>query len=218
MNSKQSHDEYFSKLSEAVVEMDEDLAVSVSKAALDDGVDAYDAIEKGLSHGMARAGQLFEEEEYFIPELLMCSDAMYAGLEVLKPHLKKTVESRGTVVIGVIEGDTHDIGKNMVRIMFETGGFNVIDLGRDVTPQRFVDSARESKADIIALSTLMTTTMDGMGTVVKLLVEANLRDGVKVMVGGGPISPGFAKRIGADGYAVNAAEAVKVARELVGTA
>jgi corrinoid protein of di/trimethylamine methyltransferase len=198
--------------------MDEDLAVSVSKAALDDGVDAYDAIEKGLSHGMARAGQLFEEEEYFIPELLMCSDAMYAGLEVLKPHLKKTVESRGTVVIGVIEGDTHDIGKNMVRIMFETGGFNVIDLGRDVTPQRFVDSARESKADIIALSTLMTTTMDGMGTVVKLLVEANLRDGVKVMVGGGPISPGFAKRIGADGYAVNAAEAVKVARELVGTA
>ncbi|MEI6205439.1 MAG: corrinoid protein [Desulfuromonadales bacterium] len=216
--SRQSPEEYFKDLSEAVVEMDEDLAVSLSKAALEDGVDAYEAIENGLSHGMARAGQLFEEEEYFIPELLMCSDAMYAGLDVLKPHLKKTTESRGTVVIGVIEGDTHDIGKNMVRIMFETGGFNVIDLGRDVPPQRFVDTARDSKADIIALSTLMTTTMDGMGTVVKLLIDANLRDGVKVMVGGGPISPGFAKRIGADGYAVNAAEAVKIARELVGTA
>jgi methylmalonyl-CoA mutase cobalamin-binding domain/chain len=148
----------------------------------------------------------------------MCSDAMYAGLDVLKPHLKQVGESRGTVVIGVIEGDTHDIGKNMVRIMFETGGFNVIDLGRDVPPQRFVDTAREAKADIIALSTLMTTTMEGMGTVVRLLDEADIRNGIKVMVGGGPISPGFAKRIGADGYAVNAAEAVKVARELVGTA
>lgn len=216
MNSKPSSEEYFRELSEAVVEMDEERTVSASKAALEDGVDAYEAIEKGLSHGMARAGQLFEDEEYFIPELLMCSDAMYAGLDVLKPHLKKTAENRGTVVIGVIEGDTHDIGKNMVRIMFETGGFNVIDLGRDVPPQRFVDTAREANADIIALSTLMTTTMDGMGAVVKLLDDANIREGIKVMVGGGPISPGFAKRIGADGYAVNAAEAVKVARELVG--
>jgi methylmalonyl-CoA mutase cobalamin-binding domain/chain len=122
------------------------------------------------------------------------------------------------VVIGVIEGDTHDIGKNMVRIMLETGGFEVIDLGRDVAPQRFVDTAREINADIIALSTLMTTTMDGMGSVVRLLNETGTGHGIKVMVGGGPISPGFAKRIGADGYAVNAAEAVRVARDLMGTA
>ncbi len=216
MSNIKTADEYFKELSEAVVEMDEERAVTAANASLVAGVDAYDAIQQGLSDGMTRAGQLFEDEEYFIPELLMCSDAMYAGLEVLKPHLKKTVVSRGTVVIGVIEGDTHDIGKNMVRIMFETGGFNVIDLGRDVPPQRFVDTARDAKADIIALSTLMTTTMDGMGTVVKLLNESNLRDGIKVMVGGGPISAGFAKRIGADGYAVNASEAVKVARELVG--
>lgn len=213
--STKSPENYFKELSEAVLEMDEELAVSSAQAALDDGVDAYDAIQLGLSAGMTRAGELFEEEEYFIPELLMCSDAMYAGLEVLKPHLKKTTESKGKIVIGVIEGDTHDIGKNMVRIMFETGGFDVIDLGRDVTPQRFVDTARDANADIIALSTLMTTTMDGMGTVVRLLDEANLRSGVKVMVGGGPISAGFAKRIGADGYAVNAAEAVKVAQELI---
>ena len=213
--SADQHKRHLQELSDAVVDMDEDRATTAAHAALKDGVEPYEAIQNGLSNGMARAGQLFEDEEYFIPELLMCSDAMYAGLEVLKPHLKQTGESRGTVVIGVIEGDTHDIGKNMVRIMFETGGFKVIDLGRDVPPQRFVDTAREADADIIALSTLMTTTMDGMGAVVRLLDEANIRDGIKVMVGGGPISPGFAKRIGADGYAVNAAEAVKIARELV---
>jgi corrinoid protein of di/trimethylamine methyltransferase len=218
MSNIRSSEILFKELSEAVVEMDEERTINAANASLEAGVEPYDAIQQGLSVGMARAGQLFEDEEYFIPELLMCSDAMYAGLEVLKPHLKKNTQSSGTVVIGVIEGDTHDIGKNMVRIMLETVGFNVIDLGRDVAPQRFVNAAKDSKADIIALSTLMTTTMDGMGTVVKLLDEANLRNGVKVMVGGGPISPGFAKRIGADGYAVNAAEAVKVARALVGTA
>jgi dimethylamine corrinoid protein len=215
MMAATKNDAHFKELSDAVVDMDEERTVTAAHKALEDGIDPYEAIQNGLSDGMTRAGQLFEEEEYFIPELLMCSDAMYAGLDVLKPHLKQVGESRGTVVIGVIEGDTHDIGKNMVRIMFETGGFKVIDLGRDVPPQRFVDTAREAKADIIALSTLMTTTMEGMGTVVRLLDEADIRDDIKVMVGGGPISPGFAKRIGADGYAVNAAEAVKVARELV---
>jgi dimethylamine corrinoid protein len=206
------------QLAEAVVAMDEEATVGKARESLAADVEAYEAIDQGLSRGMERAGQLFEEEEYFIPELLMCSDAMYAGLEVLKPHLKQAGEKRGTVVIGVIEGDTHDIGKNMVRIMLETGGFEVIDLGRDVPPRVFVDKAKEAGAQIIALSTLMTTTMDGMGQVVRLLQEENIRDGFKVMVGGGPISPGFARRIGADGYAVNAAEAVKVARQLVGTA
>ncbi|HEY5975120.1 MAG TPA: corrinoid protein [Geobacteraceae bacterium] len=206
------------QLAEAVVAMDEEATVAKARESLAADVEAYEAIDQGLSRGMERAGQLFEEEEYFIPELLMCSDAMYAGLEILKPHLKQAGEKKGTVVIGVIEGDTHDIGKNMVRIMLETGGFEVIDLGRDVPPRVFVDKAKEAGAQIIALSTLMTTTMDGMGQVVRLLQEENIRDGFKVMVGGGPISPGFARRIGADGYAVNAAEAVKIARQLVGTA
>ncbi len=205
------------ELSDSVVEMDEERAVSASNAAVESSIDAFEAIEKGLADGMERAGQLFEEEEYFIPELLMCSDAMYAGLEVLKPHLKRNEEKKGKVVIGVIEGDTHDIGKNLVKIMLETGGFEVVDLGRDVPPRRFVDTARELDANIIALSTLMTTTMEGMDQVIRLLNEENIRDGFKVMVGGGPISPGFAKKIGADGYAVNAAEALKVARQLVGT-
>lgn len=204
------------EMSDAVVEMDEERAVDASHAAVKRKVDAFEAIEKGLAAGMERAGQLFEEEEYFIPELLMCSDAMYAGLDVLKPHLKKTGESKGKVVIGVVEGDTHDIGKNLVRIMLETGGFEVVDLGRDVPPRNFVDSARETGADIIALSTLMTTTMDGMGQVIQILEDENIRNGVKVIVGGGPISPGFASKIGADGYAANAAEALKLARQLAG--
>lgn len=216
--SVRAREAHFKELSDAVVDMDEELAVKAAHRALEEKIDPYEAIQQGLSDGMVRAGQLFEEEEYFIPELLMCSDAMYAGLEVFKPHLKRICESKGKVVIGVIEGDTHDIGKNMVRIMLETGGFDVIDLGRDVPPQRFVDTARDMCADIIALSTLMTTTMDGMEQVVKLLQAENIREGIKVMVGGGPISPGFAKRIGADGYAVNAADAVKVAHGLMGTA
>jgi len=211
-------EELLKKLADAVVDMDEDLTVVTAHESLSEGIDAYEAIDGGLSRGMERAGQLFEEEEYFIPELLMCSDAMYAGLDVLKPHLKTAGEKKGTVVIGVIEGDTHDIGKNMVRIMLETGGFEVHDLGRDVPPRVFVDKAKEVNATIIGLSTLMTTTMDGMGQVVRLLQEENIRDRHKVMVGGGPISPGFAKKIGADGYAINAAEAVKVARELAGAA
>ena len=211
-------EELLKKIADAVVDMDEELTVATAHESLAEGIDAYEAIDGGLSRGMERAGQLFEEEEYFIPELLMCSDAMYAGLDVLKPHLKTAGEKKVTVVIGVIEGDTHDIGKNMVRIMLETGGFEVHDLGRDVPPRVFVDKAKEVNATIIGLSTLMTTTMDGMGQVVRLLQEENIRDRHKVMVGGGPISPGFAKKIGADGYAINAAEAVKVARELAGAA
>ena len=202
-------------LDTAVVEMDEELVVKLANQVIDEGIDPFEAIDQGLSKGMERAGQLFEEEEYFIPELLMCSDAMYAGLDVLKPHLKTTREKKGTVVIGVIQGDTHDIGKNLVKIMLETSGFDVTDLGRDIPPARFVETAIEQNAQIIALSTLMTTTMDGMQEVVQLLINQGIRDKFKVIVGGGPISPGFATRIGADGYATNAAEAVKLAKRLV---
>jgi corrinoid protein of di/trimethylamine methyltransferase len=205
------------KLSDAVVEMDEDAAASLSNEVVSDGFDAYEAIDKGLADGMERAGVLFEEEEYFIPELLMCSDAMYAGLDVLKPHIKKDEQAETyKVVIGVVKGDTHDIGKNLVRIMLESSGFEVIDLGRDIPPEQFVEKAVESDADIIGLSTLMTTTMDGMREVVELLKERNRRERVKVMVGGGPISQAFASKIGADGYARNAAEAVRLARTLCG--
>ena len=162
---------------------------------------------------------MFESEEYFIPELLLCSDAMYAGLDVLRPQLKQIPgQRRQKVVIGVVEGDTHDIGKNLVKIMLEASGFETIDLGRDIPPQRFVDTAVAEDAKVIALSTLMTTTMDAMAEVVQLLEKANLRSRFKVIVGGGPISQAFADRIGADGYAAAAPGAVRLVEELVGQA
>ena len=177
-------EELFKKLSDAVVNMDEEETVILSNQVIIDKHDAYEAIDKGLADGMERAGRLFEEEEYFIPELLMCSDAMYAGLDVLKPHIKtENIGEKHKVVIGVVEGDTHDIGKNLVKIMLEASGFEVIDLGRDVPPLRFVEKAKELNADIIALSTLMTTTMDGMAEVINILKQQNIRERCKVMVG-----------------------------------
>jgi corrinoid protein of di/trimethylamine methyltransferase len=198
--------------------MDEDHARELSIEAVERGFDAYITIERGLVDGMGRAGELFEAEEYFIPELLLCSDAMYAGLDILRPHLKveDANQRRFKVVIGVVEGDTHDIGKNLVKIMLEASGFDVIDLGRDIPAQKFVDTAVAESADIIALSTLMTTTMDAMAEVVENLQTNNLRERFKVIVGGGPISPAFAKRIHADGYASSAPNAVKLVKQLVG--
>lgn len=209
-------DQVFKGLSDGVVAMDADRVVGLAERVIAEKIDAYEAIEKGLSHGMERAGRLFEEEEYFVPELLICSDAMYAGLEILKPHLAQNgAGTRQKVVIGVIEGDTHDIGKNLVKIMLETSGFELHDLGRDVPAGEFVRKARELGADIIAISTLMTTTMEDMGKVIRLLREAGVRERCKVIVGGGPVSQAFADRIGADGYAANAGSAVKLARRLV---
>jgi methylmalonyl-CoA mutase cobalamin-binding domain/chain len=197
--------------------MDEDTTRKHSNTAVTQGVDAYTAIEQGLVDGMNRAGQLFETEEYFIPELLLCSDAMYAGLDILRPHIRRaSAEARKRIVIGVVEGDTHDIGKNLVKIMLEASGFELIDLGRDIAPQRFVDEAIKADASVIALSTLMTTTMDAMAEVIQLLGKAGARDHIKVIVGGGPISPGFATRIGADGYSASAPGAVKLVKQLVG--
>jgi len=214
-----TENDFHQKLSDAVVNMEDDAAASLSREVVASGFDAYEAIDKGLANGMERAGTLFEEEEYFIPELLMCSDAMYAGLDVLKPHIKTDEQAqKRKVVLGVIEGDTHDIGKNLVKIMLESSGFEVVDLGRDIPPAQFVEKAVETNADIIGLSTLMTTTMDGMRAVVDILKEKNLKEKFKVIIGGGPISPGFAKKIGADGYAGNAAGAVRLARDLCGVA
>ncbi|WP_338825874.1 Methionine synthase [Moorella thermoacetica] len=212
-------EELLQQLADAVVEMDEEKARETAAAYVQNKFDPYEAIELGLSEGMRRVGRLYEEEEYFIPELLMCSDAMYAGLDIIRPHLKReTGPAKHRVVIGVVQGDTHDIGKNLVKIMLESSGFEVIDLGRDVPLDRFVAKARSTDAELLALSTLMTTAMDGMKDVISMLERENLRDRIKVMVGGGPVSRDFAERIGADGYAADAAEAVKLARSLVSTA
>lgn len=201
-------------LSNSVVDMDEEKVVEAAQNYIKQNMNAYEAIDQGLAEGMERAGKLYEEEEYYIPELMMCSDTMYAGLDILKPHLSKEESGhKHKVVIGVVEGDTHDIGKNLVKIMLETSGFEVVDLGRDVPPMAFVEKAKEVNADIIALSTLMTTTMENMETVVQILKEKKYND-IKVMVGGGPISPSFANKIGAH-YAGDASKAVKLAKSLV---
>lgn len=208
--------ELYEKLAASIVDMDEDLTIEISNQVIAEGLDAYDAIVNGLTVGMNQAGKLFDEEEYFVPELLMCSDAMYAGLNILKPHIKiNEHETKRKAVIGVIEGDTHDIGKNLVKIMLETGGYDIVDLGRDISPATFVERAKEEKAEFIFISTLMTTTMEGMNEVIEILVEEKIREDYKVLIGGGPVSQSYADKIGADGYAENAAEAVKLANNIV---
>ena len=204
------------ELSSLVVDMDDELAVDSAKKFIENNFEAYDGIANGLAKGMDKAGKLYEEEEYYIPELLMCSDAMYAGLEVLRPHLKREKTDKNyKAVVGVVEGDTHDIGKNLFKIMLETTGFDVVDLGRDVPPIEFINKAKEIGANMIGMSTLMTTTMDNMEVVIDLLEKEGMRDNVVVMVGGGPISQTFADKIGADGYAPEASKAARLAKELV---
>ena len=211
-----SKEELLKALSDCVVDMEDEEVTRVAEEYIAAGYPALDGILDGLVDGMQKASDLYEQEEYFIPEMLICSDAMYNGLAVLRPHLQQTSsEEKHKIVIGVVEGDTHDIGKNLVRIMLEAGGYEMYDLGRDVPLQKFVEKAKEVNADVIAMSTLMSTTMPGMGKVVELLKEAGMRDDVKVIIGGAPISWSFAKKIGADGYSENAVEAVKLVDHLM---
>lgn len=204
-------------LSDAVVQMDEDRAVELAHEALAVGLDPYEAIMSGLSAGMDIVSEKYDNEEYFVPEILLCSDAMYAAIAVLKPHVK--FEERGVsgrIVIGVIEGDTHDIGKNIVRIMLEAAGFEVHDLGRNVPVARFIETARDVDADVVALSTLMSTTRDGMRRVIEGLRAAGLGERVKVIIGGPPVSWAYCREIGAAAYGSSAVEGVRLVRELLG--
>lgn len=215
-----SKEELLEALSECVVEMEDEEVVDVANEYLEAGYPAFDGIMDGLVDGMNKASDLYDAEEYFVTDVLLCSDAMYAGLDVLRPHLPAddTGVEKPKVVIGVVEGDTHDIGKNLVKIMLDTAGFEMYDLGRDVPLDNFVDKAVEVGASIICMSTLMTTTMIGMKTVIDKLKERGIRDQFKIMVGGSPISQKYADEIGADGYSVNAVEAVKLAKRLMGIA
>lgn len=210
-------EELLKKLSDCVFDMEDEEVVDAVKEYIAAGFDPEEGMLNGLVDGMKRASAMYEEGEYFVPELIVCSDAMYAGIEEFQKYLPETSGSSvGKVVIGVIEGDTHDIGKNLVKIMLEVGGFNVTDLGRDVPVAKFVEYVKENEVDIVGISSLMTTTMPGMEAVIAKLNEEGIRDKVKVMVGGAPVSPAFADKIGADGYSRNAIEAVEVAKKLVG--
>ena len=213
-----SKEELLEKLSECVVEMEDEEVVDVANEYIESGYPALDGIMEGLVDGMNKASDLYDEEEYFVTDLLLCSDAMYSGIDILKPHLP-VEENKGKkikIVIGVVEGDTHDLGKNLVKIMLDTAGFEMYDLGRDVPLDNFVDKAIEVGASFICMSTLMTTTMDGMRIVIEKLKERGIRDNIKVMIGGSPISQKYANEIGADGYSANAVGAVKLAKKLAG--
>lgn len=208
---------YLQELSDTIYEMDEEAIVDIAKSYIEAGYDAHDAVNFGLVDGMNRVGESYEEEEYFVTDLLFASDAMYAALDYLRPYLTEdaAAEKSGICVIGNVEGDTHDIGKNLVKTMLEASGFEIHDLGKDVPVNTFIDKAEEVNADIICISTLMTTTMPKMREVLETLEERNIRETYKVMIGGGPVNQTFADEIGADGYSENATEAVRLAEKLM---
>ena len=209
--------ELFGKIAESLIAGNVDGVSDLTKEALDGGSEPQDILEKGLLSGMDVVGQRFKANEMFIPEVLRCAKAMNGAMEFLRPLLVESgVAMIGSIVIGTVKGDLHDIGKNLVGMMFEGAGFEVINLGIDVDVQQFVDAVKEHKPSIIGMSALLTTTMPKMGETVNALKEAGIRDQVKVMVGGAPVTAGFAEEIGADGYASNAASAVEKGKELVG--
>jgi 5-methyltetrahydrofolate--homocysteine methyltransferase len=185
------------------------------QTALSSGVNPKELLDNGMIAAMAEVGRLFEIGEYYVPEMLISARAMQAGLAVLKPHLKEAnIQSAGKVAIGTVKGDLHDIGKNLVAMMLEGAGFEIMDLGTDVSPDKFV-SAVQSGANLIALSALLTTTMPNMKAVIEGLKTAGVRDQVKVMIGGAPVTDSYAAQIGADGYAPDASRAVNLAKSLV---
>lgn len=208
----------FDELTKSVINADMKGVKEGVRRALEKGISPIDIIEKGLAPGMKIIGDKFGRLEVYLPSLLLASDAMKAGMKILKPHILKRglkLSRIGKVVIGTIEGDIHEIGKNIVATMFEVASFEVYDLGRDVLISDFIKKAEEVNADIIAVSALMTTTMQNMPRLIKDLEDLGLREKYKVMVGGGPVLPDWAVEIGADGYGSNSTEAVKEAKRLI---
>jgi corrinoid protein of di/trimethylamine methyltransferase len=209
-------DEILKKLADAVVAGDEETCRKGAKDALEAGIDPYEAIMDGCTAGMVVVSDKYEKKEMFVPEILLSAEAMYAAIEVLRPYLKaEEAAAKGTVVLGVCEGDIHDIGKSLVKIMLDISGFKVIDLGRNVTLHRFVDSAKENNAQVIAMSALMTTSMLGMEVVIKMLEEQGLRDKIKTIIGGAAVGTAYAEDIGADAYEEDAARGAKRVATLV---
>jgi corrinoid protein of di/trimethylamine methyltransferase len=207
------------KLTEAILKGDAKTAVAVTEEAIADKVDPQEMVSKYMIPAMDEVGRKFENDEIFVPELLVTARAMKMSLEKIKPLLAESgAEPVGRVVVGTVKGDLHDIGKNLVASMLEGGGFEVIDLGVDVAPEQFVQAVQEKNANIIALSALLTTTMPAMKATIEQLSSQGVRDKVKIMIGGAPVTDDFAKEIGADGYSENANGAVTMARQLVGSA
>lgn len=208
--------EVYEKIIETVIAGNVEELKKLTQRAIDEGFQGSEILEKGLIPGMDVVGQRMGKGEMFIPEVLLSAKTMQAGMEVLQPFLsERDTAGAGTVVIGTVEGDLHDIGKNLVAMMLAGAGFKVIDLGIDVKVQTFVEAGRTNKANIVAMSALLTTTMPRMEEVMKSLKEAGIRDNLKVMVGGAPVTQDFVDRIGADAYGANAGEAVQKAKKMM---
>ena len=211
-----TQEEYLQALSDAVVFMEDEEIIDLVIEYHEAGFDIQEGID-GLIHGMMRVSDLYDEEEYYIPELILCADVMQMGIDQFQTYIPPRTQDSylGTVVIGVPEGDTHDIGKGLVKIMLESGNFRVVDIGRDVPLEKFIEAAEEHDAEVIGLSTLMSTTMPKTRRFIEILQERNLRDKYKVIVGGAPVSQEFADQIGADGYTESATEVVGLLQDLL---
>ena len=215
MTDEAKKEELLKRLSDGVLNFEEDDVIAAANEVVASGLDAYEAIMNGLSKGMNEAGRLWDEEEYFVPELLLCADALYAGLNILKPHVKLEDQqnTKGVVVIGTVQGDVHDIGKNLVKMMFDVAGFDVHDLGKDVELERFVEEQLKTNAELVCLSAMMTTSMLGMEKIIKMIREKN--PNVKIMIGGAPVTSEVVSQYGADGTANSASNALKEALKMV---
>ena len=202
-----SKEELHEKLKNGVVEYEEEEVQEAAQAVLDQGYDPLEAIMDGLAAGMEVVGDLYDRNEYFVPEVLMCADALYAGLDILRPHVpKEEGKAKAQVVIGSVQGDVHDIGKNLVKMMFDVAGWEVYDLGRDVALEKFVEEQLRTDSEVVAMSAMMTTTMLGMKKVIEMIKEKN--PNVGIMLGGAPVTQDVANLFGADGYAESAGNAV----------
>ena len=205
------------QIAEKLYDGDNDAVAELTQKALDEGLTPEEVLKGGLLVGMDRVGVDFRNDELFVPEVLVAARAMHAGMDILRPLLTQAdVASAGKIVMGTVEGDLHDIGKNLVGMMLEGGGFEIADLGINIPPDKFVEAVKTEQPDIVGMSALLTTTMPAMKDTIDALVEAGLRGKVKVMIGGAPITQAFADQIGADGYAPDAASAVELARSLLG--
>ncbi len=203
------------ELYQAILEGQRDVAKEKVEQGLAEGMAPGDVLDV-MVNAMGEVGRLFEEGEYFVPEMLIAARAMKTGMEILKPRLVDAdIKPAGMIIAGTVKGDLHDIGKNLVCMMLEGAGFQVVDLGADVSPQAFVEAVKEHKPDFVAMSALLTTTMTNMESTIAALKEAGVRDQVKVLIGGAPITDAYAEKIGADGYAQDASRAVKLAKSLV---
>ncbi|RLE14974.1 cobalamin-binding protein [Candidatus Aerophobetes bacterium] len=205
------------EIAENLIQGKADKVKELTQRSVDEGQDVSKILNEGLLAGMSVVGDKFKKNEFYVPEVLIAARAMKAGMEIIRPLLtKKGVKGAGKIILGTVRGDLHDIGKNLVGMMLEGAGFEITDLGVDVSPEKFVEAAREKGADIIGLSALLTTTMPGMKDVIEAIKSSDLKGKLKVMIGGAPVTQDYADEIGADGYAPDAASAVDKAKQLIG--